>query len=253
MIQLPGSGEPSNGSSSEGGLHDTIRQQEFLRLLETAMPSLTRFCRAMCREHTRRASTIGDGARQNATYGCDEERAKDLISETVLRAYESFERVRDTQAFLSYLFTIAVRLNRREQRQRWRWLPFLKEEIAELPHLVTGNVAAQETAVDLEHLYAAMEKLPEKQREAIVLSEIVGLKLEEVATVQAASLSAVKSRVSRGKQKLAELLGVEHEPDETTRKAPSPGVTQFDRNTPTDASTNLNRLTTRFAFTKEQL
>jgi len=37
------------------------------------------------------------------------EEAKDVISETVLAAYESFEKVRNHQAFLSYLFTIASR------------------------------------------------------------------------------------------------------------------------------------------------
>jgi RNA polymerase sigma-70 factor (ECF subfamily) len=54
-----------------------------------------------------------------------------------------------------------------------------------------------------------MLKLPAKYREAIVLAEIVGMKLEEVAEIQEASLTAVKSRVSRGKRKLAKLLGVE--------------------------------------------
>ena len=67
---------------------------------------------------------------------------------------------------------------------------------------------APDATADVDHLYAALAMLPKKQREAIVMSEITGLKLEEVAAIQGSSLSAVKSRVSRGRKKLAKLLGV---------------------------------------------
>jgi RNA polymerase sigma-70 factor (ECF subfamily) len=139
--------------------------------------------------------------------GCDEERAKDLISETILKAFESFDRLLDAQAFLSYLFTIAVRLHRRERLRLLRWQPFHQEHLEILP----SHGMAPDASADISALYDALALLPHKQREAIVLSEIVGMKLEEVAGIQGASLSAVKSRVSRGKKKLEVLLGVHKE------------------------------------------
>lgn len=168
---------------------DASMQREFLALLGPCLPALNRFALAMCR-----------GKR-----GCDHEAAKDLVSETVLKAFESFERIRSTKAFLSYLFTIAVRIHRHEQKRRAIWLPLAAEH--ENHH--ASPASAPDTGADTAQLYAALARLPKEQREAIVMSEIVGLSLAEVAEAQHASLSAVKTRVSRGRKRLAKLLGVE--------------------------------------------
>jgi RNA polymerase sigma-70 factor, ECF subfamily len=179
--------------------HVEAKQREFLALLRPSLAPLTRFAHAMCRDKI----------------GTNSERAKDLVSETILKAFESFGRVREPVAFQSYLFTIAVRLNRQERARAKRWLPIANEHF-EIP----SNSYAPDANADVENLYAALAKLPKKQREAIVMSEIAGLKLEEVARIQESSLSAVKSRVSRGRMKLAKLLGVE----ESTAKAFSPNA-----------------------------
>ncbi|MBC8146205.1 MAG: hypothetical protein H7X80_11525, partial [bacterium] len=49
----------------------------------------------------------------------DYESGRDLMSDTIVAAYEHFDKVREPVAFLSYLFTIATRLHRR-QRARER-------------------------------------------------------------------------------------------------------------------------------------
>src|SRR5437016_2325660 len=131
------------------------KQREFLALLDDALPQLSRFSRAMCRDKKDPALA--------------EERAKDLISETVLKAYESFSNIRERQAFVSYLFTIAVRIHRHERRRSQRWQPF-QQEYAE--RLIDDGHAPDANA-DVSALYAALDTLPRKQREAIVMSEIV--------------------------------------------------------------------------------
>jgi len=193
--------------SSDSGLnseHVGTKQREFLALLLPVLPKLSRFCRAACREKN----------------GPDGERAKDLASETVLKAFENFDRLREPNAFLSYLFTIAVRINRHERVRSAKWQPLVVADFAELED--PGN--SPDARADVDHLYAALAKLPKKQREAIVMSEIAGLKLEEVASIQGSSLSAVKSRVSRGRMKLAELLGVNDEPAIMTASGFSPNA-----------------------------
>ncbi|HEY3875690.1 MAG TPA: RNA polymerase sigma factor [Candidatus Kapabacteria bacterium] len=190
--------EEAGSLSIEGGLDlSTIgaqRQREFLALLMPHLPKLTRFCRALYR-------TSGDG-----NFSDDKERAKDLLSETILKAWEHFDQVLEPKAFLSYLFTIASRESRYRKKRGARSQPFsaFDRDFTELQ----GDDPSPDAAADIYYLYVALEKLPAHQREAIVMSEIAGMKLEEVAEAQRASLSAVKSRVSRGRKKLAKLLGV---------------------------------------------
>jgi RNA polymerase sigma-70 factor (ECF subfamily) len=188
-------------STSPSGLsHAGTKQREFLALLMPVLPKLSRFCQAMCRDK----------------HGPQSERAKDLVSETILKAYEHFDKIREPNAFLSYLFTIATRTNRHERVRSKKWQPISEIEM----EAFADERNAPDANADVAHLYAALAKLPKKQREAIIMSEITGLKLEEVASIQSSSLSAVKSRVSRGRKKLATLLGV----NEESVPAPSVGL-----------------------------
>jgi RNA polymerase sigma-70 factor (ECF subfamily) len=205
--------------------HIGTKQREFLALLMPVLPKLSRFCQAMCRNK----------------HGLDSDRAKDLVSETILKAYEHFDKIREPNAFLSYLFTIATRTNRLERVRSAKWQPISELEI----EAFADERNAPDANADVAHLYGALAKLPKKQREAIVMSEITGLKLEEVASIQASSLSAVKSRVSRGRKKLAKLLGV----NEVTVPAPTVGV-----NASSVSGNGQSFYHTRFAFeAKEKL
>ncbi len=147
-----------------------------------------------------------------------DEDARDLVSETVLKALEGFERVRHDVAFLSYLFTIAGRLAR---RSRWR-----RRIFAILPEPERETLRAQttspEVAADIALLREALERLPARQREAVMLHELVGLPMAEIAAIQGGSLSAAKVRVHRGRLRLAELLGVApEEPTEEPTEEPA--------------------------------
>ena len=207
------------GTSPSDLGHAGTKQREFLALLMPVLPKLSRFCQAMCRDK----------------YGTDGERARDLVSETILKAYEHFDNIREPNAFLSYLFTIATRTNRHERVRSKKWQPISELEI----EAFADERNAPDANADVAHLYAALAKLPTKQREALIMSEITGLKLEEVASIQSSSLSAVKSRVSRGRKKLAKLLGV----NEITVPPPSVGIS-----TSNGTGNGQSFYHTRFAF-----
>lgn len=130
------------------------------------------------------------------------EEAKDIISETILAAYESFERVRNHQAFLSYLFTIASRTWTKRARKA-QLVTSLSEVHTEYIADEASNI---ESRSELNEFYAALGTLPEKQREAVSLFEISGLSLNEIQQIQGGSLSGVKSRVTRGREELARML-----------------------------------------------
>ena len=131
------------------------------------------------------------------------EDADDLVSETVLIAFEGFDTIRDPQAFLSFLLTIAVRRHRSTIGRRKFFGEYDEGAAGRIPHPGPSPDAAAESAM----LHAALGRLSGPQREAVVLFELAGLSLEDVREVQGGSLSGVKSRIVRGRRRLAELLG----------------------------------------------
>ncbi|MFI5263595.1 MAG: RNA polymerase sigma factor [Candidatus Kapaibacterium sp.] len=158
-------------------------QQRFLMLLEPVRPGLARYCRAI---------------------SSDRETARDLVSETILIAYEHFASMNsDGKSFSSYLFTTATRLHK---RWRWRGKRKVAYDAIRAAEIIDTN-PAPDSGADIELLYAALRRLPEAQREAVVMFEISGLTLEEIRQIQGGSLSGVKSRIARGREKLAKSLG----------------------------------------------
>jgi RNA polymerase sigma-70 factor (ECF subfamily) len=137
----------------------------------------------------------------------DREDARDIIADTVLKAYESFDKVEHHEVFMYYMFGIASRLAKRRSRRLKFWAPFESHHEDTLMDNSTGSVARQ---MEVEALYRAMNRLPEKQREAVSLYEISGFSLAEVQQIQGGSLSGVKSRITRGREALAEILTKEH-------------------------------------------
>ncbi len=117
----------------------------------------------------------------------------------------SEKRYARRRAFTSYIFTTTRRLFYR------RWAigkssgEYLGSE-AGRPSQTSGN-QSPEMRLDIEALDRALARLPEKQREAVILFEISGLSLAEIRDVQGGSLSGVKSRIVRGREQLAVLLG----------------------------------------------
>ena len=64
----------------------------------------------------------------------------------------------------------------------------------------------EQSIADNDALSSALARIPEASREALILSEIAGLTLAEIAEHQGSSLSATKVRVHRARKSLRELL-----------------------------------------------
>lgn len=136
----------------------------------------------------------------------DREQAYDLVHDTIVIAYERFYTIRDKNAFSSYLFSIASNLYKRNFRRSKFWGFFDSDRAEQIP----DEASLPDTQPDISLLYQALARLPEKYREALVLFEINGLSLNEVHAIQGGSLSSVKVRLMRGRQKLAKLLHAEN-------------------------------------------
>lgn len=164
-------------------------QDTFLRLFEPQRSALWRFVRSMVRT---------------------DHEAEDMMSETVLQAYQSIHKLRDEQAFVSFLFTIAHRLVKRHRWRRTFFGQYDEQAANEIPH----TDAQPDVQMDIVLLRQALLRLPERTREAVVLFDILGLSLEEIKVIQGGTLSGVKSRLVRGRRSLASMLGVDQPQDE---------------------------------------
>ena len=157
------------------------KQEQFLALYEPIHDRFERFCRAR-------------------VYGDMDFR--DLMNDSLLVAFEKFETLRSKEAFLSFLFSISVRIigNYHQKKKVER---FQKED--NILAIQDKNSNPQEQA-DVHFLHQALAQLPEEQRECILLFEIAGFSLKEIVEIQGASESAIKQRLKRGREKLAEIL-----------------------------------------------
>lgn len=184
----------SSSLSSTGTNISQNQKERFLQLILPLRNRLLRFARAV-------TDTDDD--------------ADDLVSETILAALQGFHRLESEKAFASWLFTTASRIQR---RKRTRGKRFQRYEEGADPEKLPSTTQSPDVGPDIEALYQAMGKLPEKQREAIALHEISGLPLEKIRKIQGGSLSGVKMRLARGRKKLAELLGAEDDMAETNEQ-----------------------------------
>jgi RNA polymerase sigma-70 factor, ECF subfamily len=161
------------------------KQEQFMLLYTPVHARLARFVHSMVWHH---------------------EDARDIIAETVLKAYEKFEDIEHPEAFLYFLFGIASRLSKRRGRRLKIWASY-DNEYAE--NIIDNSMDASRK-LEVEALYKTMKRLPEKQREAISLFHISGFTLLEIQKIQGGSLSGVKSRITRGREMLTRLLIAEY-------------------------------------------
>jgi RNA polymerase sigma-70 factor (ECF subfamily) len=129
--------------------------------------------------------------------------ADDLVQFTLLKAWEHRERYEPGTRLVAWLFTILRNgfINGRRKRRL---------EIADPDGLHAATVsepAAQDHALGLKEVQAAIDRLEPAYREALLLVAIDGLPYEAAAAVIGCPAGTVKSRVSRARDRLLRDLG----------------------------------------------
>ena len=121
--------------------------------------------------------------------------ADDLAQDTLVKAYLSLTGYQDKGRFRSWLFKIAHNtfLNHMA-RQR------TTESIDEARTLVSNTAA--DSSFEHQDLYMALRALPPKERSAITLFYLNGYSINDIAKITDASEGAVKTQLSRGRDKL---------------------------------------------------
>jgi RNA polymerase sigma-70 factor (ECF subfamily) len=158
---------------------------------------------------------VHDEARRLARRLCrSDHEGDDLFQEAVVRALEKLPALRDRELFRFWFFRILVTSHySRARRSFWR-------RFTPLEHDDTARAVGDDGAAWAEQRFraarvrTALTRLPAEQRAAVVMFELHGFTVEEIATIQGASVPAVKSRLSRGRDQLRryyERIGVSAE------------------------------------------
>jgi RNA polymerase sigma-70 factor, ECF subfamily len=133
--------------------------------------------------------------------------AEDVAQEALLRAYKSFDRLRDHNRFRGWLVRISFRLALDRLRSAKR--RELRDTLWAKPEHLPPVASAEEVAASNQfqgHLDRALEELPEKFRLVLLLSAMDGYTIEEIASMIGVPLGTVKSRIFIARKKLAEKL-----------------------------------------------
>ncbi len=128
----------------------------------------------------------------------------DLFQEAVLRAFAKLPSLRDESRFPGWFYAVLLSVHRsRARRAAWRRFLSLERAMEDGfdPPDAAGN-PEEEERWRAERASRALASLPAVQREAVVLFEIEGYSIEEIAVWQTATVPAVKARLQRGRARL---------------------------------------------------
>ena len=128
--------------------------------------------------------------------------AEDIVQETFLRFYKSLESIDPEKNIKAFLFRIAKNLCIDFLRKKKPVYTDNLQEISDSSHPL--NLICR--TLDQKILYNALKKLPDIQKEAIILKYKADMKYSEIARVLNKSESAVESILVRAKKKLKENL-----------------------------------------------
>jgi RNA polymerase sigma-70 factor (ECF subfamily) len=126
------------------------------------------------------------------------EEAQDVGQETFLRMFQQAGRYQPSGQFKSWIFRIAGNLARSRLRRRKivRWIRF--EPLAHDRAQPTPGVDVQLERDDVrDAVRNALARLPERQRQAILLRRYENMRYEDVAGVMGTTVPAVESLLSR--------------------------------------------------------
>jgi RNA polymerase sigma-70 factor, ECF subfamily len=138
--------------------------------------------------------------------------AEDAAQDAFLSAYRAMRGFRGT-AFRPWMMRIAANACTDELRRRQRRptssldAPLPSGESLDVADKVAGPEAEALRSEQAVAIQAALLKLPGDQRLAVILCDMQGYAYEEIAVAMGCSVGTVKSRISRGRDKLRRELG----------------------------------------------
>jgi len=138
--------------------------------------------------------------------------ADDATQNALINVARNISRFDGRSSFTTWVYRIATNAAIDEARRRQRrWLRVAGEndEVVD-----TAAESARARVDDADELGPLLERLPEDYRVAVILRDVLDLDYEEIAEILGIPGGTVRSRIARGRGRLAELLGNHEAPSE---------------------------------------
>jgi RNA polymerase sigma-70 factor (ECF subfamily) len=136
------------------------------------------------------------------------DRADDLVQETLVKAWANMASFQVGTNMMAWLYTILRNEFYTEFRKR-------RHDVPDTDGMYAARLtshATQESHIEFQDFRAALARLADDQREALILIGASGLSYDEAAMVCGCAVGTMKSRVHRARSKLAELLSPQGAP-----------------------------------------
>lgn len=179
---------PQSDGSAGAGLSDHSEAVDNAASSQDAivetLPQLRAFARSLCGDATR---------------------ADDLVQETVVKAWTNLDKFQHGTNIRAWLFTILRNQYYSELRKRRR-------EVEDIDGVHAGRLSQLPNQLDrqiLREFSEVIATLPDSQREALILTSAAGFSCEEAAEICDCAAGTIKSRVSRARARILQVLDVE--------------------------------------------
>jgi RNA polymerase sigma-70 factor (ECF subfamily) len=133
--------------------------------------------------------------------------AEDLVQQTFMRAYQSFDRFEQGTNLRAWLFKILTNafISGYRKRQREPKVVSVDENERLVEASLTPEAQILENLPD-EEVKRALEELPEQFRTAVLLADVEGFSYQEIADIMEVPIGTVMSRLHRGRKLLQRAL-----------------------------------------------
>lgn len=135
--------------------------------------------------------------------------ADDLVQDTIEKAWKNLDKYQPGTNLRAWLFTIQRNAFYSIRRKA-------KREVADVDGIMAAGLSekpAHDGRLAMNDFQKAFEKLPDEQREALMLVGASGFAYEEAAEMCGVAVGTIKSRANRGRRRLAELMGMDADED----------------------------------------
>ncbi|MBE6008275.1 MAG: sigma-70 family RNA polymerase sigma factor [Lachnospiraceae bacterium] len=139
------------------------------------------------------------------------EDAKDVSQNVLIKIYNNISRFKGDSLFSTWIYRITVNTCIDEMRKNKRKTEIsMDDEDTGLSRIIQDTAASPEQSIVEKEGYNsiinAINELPEEYKTVITLRDIEGFSYQDIAEITECSLGTVKSRISRARAKLKELL-----------------------------------------------
>jgi RNA polymerase sigma-70 factor, ECF subfamily len=200
-------GVAASASAISAPLSRRAKGEEEQELVRMAQNGTEAAFEELVRRHQQRVFALVGGILRRR------EDVEDVVQQVFLKAYVSIKRFDLRAAFSTWLYKISVNecwdyLRKKKVRPLVYEADLSEEQVSRLDAIVTADrppVGADDRAEAKQLVDWMLEKLPEQDRELLILKEVEGFSVQELADILGLNVNTIKVRLFRARGRLMDV------------------------------------------------